>query len=40
MTRLTGGAFTPTAWWFVSETPKEPIEKPLGNANLRAIVQR
>ena len=37
---LTGGAFTATALQFLSETPKEHIEKPFHAANLRAIVQR
>jgi PAS domain S-box-containing protein len=37
---LTGGAFTPKARRFLSETPKEHIEKPFDPANLRAIVQR
>jgi len=37
---LTGGAFTATALQFLSDTPKEHIEKPFHAANLRAIVQR
>jgi PAS domain S-box-containing protein len=37
---LTGGAFTAKARQFLSETPKEHIEKPFDPANLRAIVQR
>jgi len=37
---VTGGAFTPTARRFLSETPKEHIEKPFDSANLRAIVRR
>jgi PAS domain S-box-containing protein len=37
---LTGGAFTPKARQFLSETPKEHLEKPFDPANLRAIVQR
>jgi CheY-like chemotaxis protein len=37
---LTGGAFTPKARHFLSETPKEHLEKPFEPANLRAIVQR
>ena len=37
---LTGGAFTVNAQRFLSESPKEFIEKPFAPANLRAIVQR
>jgi CheY-like chemotaxis protein/anti-sigma regulatory factor (Ser/Thr protein kinase) len=37
---LTGGAFTAKARNFLSDTPKEHIEKPFDVANLRAIVQR
>jgi PAS domain S-box-containing protein len=37
---LTGGAFTPKARHFLSETPKEHLEKPFDPANLRAIVRR
>ncbi|MDQ3031270.1 MAG: PAS domain S-box protein [Myxococcota bacterium] len=37
---LTGGAFTPGARHFLSEPPKEHLEKPFDAANLRAIVQR
>jgi CheY-like chemotaxis protein len=37
---ITGGAFTEKARAFLSETPKEHIEKPFYSANLRAIVQR
>jgi CheY-like chemotaxis protein len=37
---LTGGAFTTKARHFLSETPKEHIEKPFDPANLRAIVRR
>jgi PAS domain S-box-containing protein len=37
---LTGGAFTAKARQFLSETPKEHLEKPFEPANLRAIVQR
>jgi len=37
---LTGGAFTSKARHFLSETPKEHIEKPFDSGNLRAIVQR
>jgi CheY-like chemotaxis protein len=37
---VTGGAFTEKARLFLSETPKEQIEKPFEAANLRAIVQR
>ena len=37
---VTGGAFTAKARKFLSETPKEHIEKPFDPANLRAIVQR
>jgi PAS domain S-box-containing protein len=37
---LTGGAFTAKARTFLSETPKEQLEKPFDPANLRAIVQR
>ena len=37
---LTGGAFTAKARRFLSETPKEHIEKPFDPANLRAIAQR
>jgi CheY-like chemotaxis protein len=37
---LTGGAFTETARQFLSETPKEYIEKPFAPANLRAIIRR
>jgi hypothetical protein len=34
------GAFTAKARHFLSETPKEHLEKPFDSANLRAIVQR
>jgi PAS domain S-box-containing protein len=37
---LSGGAFTAKARHFLSETPKEHIEKPFDPSNLRAIVQR
>jgi PAS domain S-box-containing protein len=37
---ITGGAFTEKARAFLSETPKEHLEKPFFSANLRAIVQR
>ena len=37
---VTGGAFTAKARKFLSETPKEHIEKPFDPGNLRAIVQR
>jgi PAS domain S-box-containing protein len=37
---VTGGAFTDEARRFLSEPPKEHIEKPFQAANLRAIVQR
>jgi two-component system cell cycle sensor histidine kinase/response regulator CckA len=37
---VTGGAFTAKARHFLSETPKEHLEKPFDSANLRAIVQR
>jgi PAS domain S-box-containing protein len=37
---LTGGAFTERARRFLTETPKEQIEKPFDAANLRAIVRR
>jgi PAS domain S-box-containing protein len=37
---ITGGAFTEKARAFLSETPKEQLEKPFYSANLRAIVQR
>lgn len=37
---VTGGAFTEKARAFLSETPKEHLEKPFYSANLRAIVQR
>ncbi len=37
---LTGGAFTASARAFLTEPPKEYIEKPFDAANLRAIVQR
>ena len=37
---ITGGAFTEKARVFLSETPKEHLEKPFYSANLRAIVQR
>ncbi len=37
---LTGGAFTARARQFLSETPKEHIEKPFDPANLRAVVRR
>jgi CheY-like chemotaxis protein len=37
---ITGGAFTEKARTFLSETPKEQIEKPFETANLRAIVHR
>ena len=37
---ITGGAFTDKAKAFLSDTPKEHIEKPFYSANLRAIVHR
>jgi CheY-like chemotaxis protein len=37
---LTGGAFTPNARRFVSESGNEHLEKPFSPSNLRAIVQR
>jgi CheY-like chemotaxis protein len=37
---ITGGAFTEKARAFLSETPKEHIDKPFYSANLRALVQR
>jgi PAS domain S-box-containing protein len=37
---VTGGAFTEKARRFLSENPKEHLEKPFLSANLRAIVQR
>ena len=37
---VTGGAFTDRARQFLSETPREHIEKPFHAANLRAIIQR
>jgi CheY-like chemotaxis protein len=37
---ITGGAFTEKARSFLTQTPKEQIEKPFQAANLRAIVQR
>ncbi|MHB1862871.1 MAG: PAS domain S-box protein [Gemmatimonadaceae bacterium] len=37
---LTGGAFTPQARTFLSDPPKEYIEKPFDAGNLRAIVHR
>jgi len=37
---MTGGAFTAEARSFLSDTPKEHLEKPFDSANLRAIVQR
>lgn len=37
---LTGGAFTVKARTFLTDPPKEHIEKPFDAANLRAIVQR
>ncbi|MDQ3366617.1 MAG: response regulator [Myxococcota bacterium] len=37
---LTGGAFSAEARRFLSEDPKEHLEKPFEPANLRAIVQR
>jgi len=37
---VTGGAFTDKARRFLSEPPKEHIEKPFDAGNLRAIVQR
>ncbi|MDB4970822.1 MAG: sensory box histidine kinase/response regulator [Myxococcales bacterium] len=37
---LTGGAFTAKARHFLSDTPREHLEKPFDPANLRAIVQR
>jgi CheY-like chemotaxis protein len=37
---LTGGAFTPEARRFLSETPREYLEKPYDPGDLRAIVQR
>ncbi len=40
MVFLTGGAFTPRAQRFLSETPQEHLEKPFDSAHLRASVQR
>ncbi len=40
MVFLTGGAFTPKARRFLSETPQEHLEKPFDSAHLRASVQR
>jgi len=37
---VTGGAFTEKTRSFLSDIPKEHIEKPFDAANLRAIVQR
>jgi len=37
---VTGGAFTEKARRFLSDTPREHLEKPFLSANLRAIVQR
>jgi CheY-like chemotaxis protein len=37
---LTGGAFTAKARLFLSEPPREHIDKPFDVANLRAIVRR
>ncbi|CAN5597285.1 hypothetical protein BH09GEM1_BH09GEM1_24760 [soil metagenome] len=37
---VTGGAFTASARAFLTEPPKEYIEKPFDGANLRALVQR
>ncbi len=37
---LTGGAFTPAARLFLSETPQEQLEKPFDYVTLREIVQR
>lgn len=37
---MTGGAFTAKARQFLSETPRENIEKPFDVANLRALVKR
>jgi len=37
---LTGGAFTAKARNFLTDPPKEHIEKPFDGANVRAIVQR
>ena len=37
---LTGGAFTPLSRQFLSETPKEHIDKPFDPANLQAVVRR
>ena len=37
---LTGGAFTAQARAFLSDTPKEHLEKPFDPTNLRAIIQR
>ena len=37
---ITGGAFTEKAQTFLTDPPKEQIEKPFQAANLRAIVQR
>jgi PAS domain S-box-containing protein len=37
---ITGGAFTEKARSFLTDPPKEQIEKPFQAANLRAIVQR
>jgi two-component system cell cycle sensor histidine kinase/response regulator CckA len=40
MVFLTGGAFTPKARRFLSETAQEHLEKPFDSAHLRASVQR
>jgi two-component system cell cycle sensor histidine kinase/response regulator CckA len=40
MVFLTGGAFTPKARRFLSETSQEHLEKPFDSAHLRASVQR
>ena len=37
---VTGGAFTDKARSFLSDSPKEQIEKPFNPANLRAVAQR
>jgi CheY-like chemotaxis protein len=40
MVFLTGGAFTPKAWTFLSKVAGEHIEKPFSPAALRATVRR
>ncbi len=37
---VTGGAFTADARQFLTQTPREHLEKPFSTTNLRAIVQR